>query len=125
MFKRLIKFIKRNFIPSDILADHPTTIHKPVTVQEDTRAQRAIERVKAVFERQQKQMDMRAMKSHEFGCAIFDCNKPVCFKRSPDKIVSTPIIEPYKRKMSLSMGDFKKKKLKTINRVSPLSNKES
>lgn len=64
--------------------------HKPVFVQENSRDSETKKRVSKEFESQKEQMNARALKAHDSSCLdVVNCKKLKCFKRIPDKIVST------------------------------------
>ena len=48
------------------------------------------DRIQKVFKEQEAQMKARALKPHEIDCDIDFCQKEICWKWEPDKIVSEP-----------------------------------
>ncbi len=78
------------WIHSKRLMNNDTSIYVVPTVQEDTRAIEAVKRVRKAFDQQSQAMNARALKRHQ--CANPDlCNKNICFKHVPDKIVDISI----------------------------------
>lgn len=88
LFSRFINRIKYRFISSELLENPINTIKKDRVVHEDGRYMQARSAVKKAFEAQEKQMKVRALKSHDPTCKDPRiCKQIKCFKRVPDKIV--------------------------------------
>ncbi len=90
------------WIHSKRLMNNDITVSVIPTVQEDTRAIEAVKRVRKAFEQQEKSMNIRSLKRH--SCADPDlCDRRICFKHAPDKIIHTEIVSP-KTKEELTAG---------------------
>jgi len=100
----------------DTLSVKPiVSIRNPIapTVQEDPATEAAIKRTRASFRKQERAMNIRALKPHSASCKDpLTCMKTKCFKPSPDKIVkgSESIVETAEQiaqRMSNKKGVFK------------------
>lgn len=81
-FKRLM-CMKIQFI------DNPFNPAQPKSAQEDPRAMQSVKNTRSAFKKQQAAMDIRVMKAHGSECDDpWTCTKDICFKYSPDKVVS-------------------------------------
>lgn len=110
LLKRLWDKIKYKLIAVDGI-DNPvqqTTRQESVkecTTQVCTRDAATRRRVRMAIKKQQKQMQMQALKAHDPSCKdpVF-CKKAICFKREADKVIKKSIVSRAKTKGKLRVG---------------------
>lgn len=74
--------------PSVLSSESPSIVPSSV-VQTDVRHYRRMKKLRKSLNSQLENAQMKALKPHGSDCSdVLLCNKPVCFERVPDKIVS-------------------------------------
>jgi hypothetical protein len=75
-------------VKSSVLDSNPINLTPNPVVQTDVAQTRKMRRLRKSIDQQLQSRS--AMKPHAVDCSIVQCNKPLCFIREPDKIVSEP-----------------------------------
>lgn len=94
LFKRLWDKIKYKLIAVDGIDNPIQQTTRVDSIKECTRDKSTRARVKKAIKKQQKQMQMRALKAHDASCKDpLECNKPNCFVYEADKKVGQSVVK--------------------------------
>lgn len=118
MLLRFLNKIKRWFYTKQFILEEEPFLHtlSHRSVKEDTRDAQTRKRVAKAFEQQEVQMRARAMKAHDASCIDpWTCEKSVCFKFEPDKIVSQEEVSGVRKRFKYT---------EVGNRTKPKSNQD-
>ena len=99
MISRIKNWIKnKRFIRSVDASGFSPGILDPIH-KEDLRAIHDVKSFNKSFDKQQQQMQSRAMVPHEAGCDPISCKKVSCFKYEPDKVIKKTTVKMKRTKI--------------------------